>query len=306
MSCIFMTGCSTLCQNWLRTLCHEPRSYNWRADKRRSLEEYRTWAEQAWSAEWQSCGGVASGPDYAAGFRDGFVDYVYAGGNGEPPPVPPREFWNTALRSPAGKERVSQWFEGYRHGARVAREGGYRELATVQSSLYDGASYDSSAYPPGMLLPREPSFEEPHPSAEVLPEAANADMAPHADPADRAAERATRIAIIPKSESSDPPSNEEASTDVARSITPVKSVTSPVRFVSTPAVDDTRQDSPAPRKSLPLVRTPPASTAQWRPSLVPLRERASEQIGQQDRDPTKPVRAAPRQPIIRDFADEQS
>ena len=283
-----MTGCSTLCQNWLRTLCHEPRSYNWRADKRRSLEEYRTWAEQAWSAEWQSCGGVINGPDYAAGFRDGFVDYVYAGGNGEPPPVPPREFWKTALRSPAGKERVSQWFEGYRHGARVAREGGYRELATVQSSLYDAASYDSSAYPPGMLLPREPSFEERLPGVEVLPEPANANMAPHGDLADRTAERATRVAIIPTSQSSDSPSNEEGSADVARTIPPVKSVTSLVRFLSAPAVDDTRQDSPAPRTSLPLVRTAPASTAEWRPSLAPHRERASEQIGQPDRAPQNP------------------
>src|SRR5262245_40493593 len=30
---------------------------------------------------------------YADGFRQGFVDYLNAGGTGEPPPVPPRKYW---------------------------------------------------------------------------------------------------------------------------------------------------------------------------------------------------------------------
>jgi hypothetical protein len=49
--------------------------------------------------------------------------------------VPPRRFWNAGFRTDEGKLRANQWFEGYRHGARVAREGGYRERATLHSSV---------------------------------------------------------------------------------------------------------------------------------------------------------------------------
>lgn len=82
-------------------------------------------------------GGCPEGPgaeEYALGFRDGFVDYVYAGGAGQPPPVPPRKFWNVAWRTPAGAAGAEQWFAGYRHGAQSARNGGYRENGVVHSS----------------------------------------------------------------------------------------------------------------------------------------------------------------------------
>jgi hypothetical protein len=69
------------------------------------------------------------------GFLDGFTDFVYAGGSGEPPPVPPRQFWNVEWRSPRGHEASQDWFSGYRHGARVARDGGFRQRAIVQSSV---------------------------------------------------------------------------------------------------------------------------------------------------------------------------
>ena len=133
--CLVSSGC-TVCQNAMRTMYHEPAAYSWKHDRRRSVEAYRQWADQAWLEESRMDPELPAPADYVMGFRDGFVDYVYAGGSGEPPPVPPRYFWNVVLRTPDGKQRADQWFAGYRHGALVARDGGYRELGRVHSSLF--------------------------------------------------------------------------------------------------------------------------------------------------------------------------
>lgn len=176
--CILATGC-TVYQNALRTLRYEPAAYCWKHDRCRSVELYRQWADQAWREESQSCREMRGQKDYVMGFRDGFVDYVYAGGNGEPPPVPPRQFWNVGLRSPDGKQRVNQWFEGYRHGAQVARAGGYRDLATVQSSLF-GIESDPAhaAFPPDAYAPGGMELEVPWPQVEALPEPEVAPISP--------------------------------------------------------------------------------------------------------------------------------
>ena len=49
---------------------------------------------------------------------------------------PPRHgaYWQVDLRSPEGQVTVKSWFAGYRHGARVARENGYRDTATITVS----------------------------------------------------------------------------------------------------------------------------------------------------------------------------
>ncbi len=113
----------------------EPHAFYWKKDKRRSLAVYSSWADAVWYEESQGCPELAGRAEYGVGFRDGFVDYVYAGGTGEPPPVPPRHLWNVDFRSEEGHQRAEDWFAGYRHGAQVARDGGYRSLATVRSSI---------------------------------------------------------------------------------------------------------------------------------------------------------------------------
>lgn len=117
-----------------RTLSVEPDLYGYRIDNRSSLRTYRMWAQQAWSEELSQ--GLIDGitPQYERGFLDGFVDYVYAGGNGEPPPVPPRRFWGIDARVGDGKNWAVDWMDGYRHGARVANEGGYRQRVLIPTT----------------------------------------------------------------------------------------------------------------------------------------------------------------------------
>ena len=168
--CVFSTGCCRVLGLAYRTTIAEPRAYCVNSDKRESLELYSHWADEAWREQAEACAMAVEQPDYAAGFHDGFVDYVYAGGSGEPPPVPPRIFWNASLRTAEGKLRANQWFDGYREGARIAREAGYRDKAIVPSSIA-GQSYgqpvcrQTSGDPVANPLPSPENVEE-------LPEAA--------------------------------------------------------------------------------------------------------------------------------------
>ena len=95
--CMVVSGC-TVCENAMRTMKHEPAAFSWKHDRPRSTEVYEQWAERVWGEESANCPELAAERDYYLGFRDGFVDYIWAGGNGEPPPVPPRYLWNVMLR----------------------------------------------------------------------------------------------------------------------------------------------------------------------------------------------------------------
>jgi hypothetical protein len=183
-------GCSVFQQS-RRTMLQEPSEYSWRNDRHRSLKVYRQWADQAWANASGSCPQDGMVDDYALGFRDGFVDFVYAGGEGEPPPVPPRKFWNVAWRTPEGDAAARQWFSGYRHGAQVARDGGYREGGIVPSSYRSGDESWIAAGPEPRptLAPAENMGE----ASEMLPE-----------PRGRAAERSAPL-------DAEAPADEEAS-----------------------------------------------------------------------------------------------
>jgi hypothetical protein len=163
-------GC-TVCQNFKRTIWHEPAAYSWKHDRRLSVEIYREWAQGAWLEAARECPDMLGDNDYALGFRDGFVDYVYAGGNGEPPPVPPRHYWNVMLRSQEGKQQANQWFAGYRHGAQYARNGGYRELGVIRTSLVaEGEPFEQSSYPPQLAEPYGLDVYSDGSQTELIPE----------------------------------------------------------------------------------------------------------------------------------------
>jgi hypothetical protein len=153
------TGC-TVCYNLRRTQCTEPRQFSWKRDHATSVELYSEWADQAWREVGQASAPSTS-KNYRWGFHDGFVELTYAGGNGEPPGAPPRPFWRAGWRTGAGKQAADEWFAGYRHGAFVAREGGYRDQAVIRSSAAsagflspgDGfAATAGSPYSPGPIL----------------------------------------------------------------------------------------------------------------------------------------------------------
>jgi len=179
--CAVLPGC-TLCKNAKRTILDEPSVFSWMEDREQSLETYRTWADRAWREECSLDPEQSVSRAYVEGFKDGFVDYVYAGGSGEPPPVPPRQFWNVDVRNPRGHSEAADWFAGYRHGSQLAREAGYRKRALVPSSLFLFGSRENDweddweqepSYVENFSEPIAPLIEEPiaEPIAEpLLPE----------------------------------------------------------------------------------------------------------------------------------------
>lgn len=138
-------------------------------DEKASLAAYRSLADEAWATHGDNCPEGCFAGDYAWGFREGFAQYVYAGGTGEPPAVPPRPYWQLDLRTPEGATSVQSWFEGYRFGARLAREGGYRKTATltVSASLAD---CDACGCPDLSSTDCNRGCEPSLPSASNLPE----------------------------------------------------------------------------------------------------------------------------------------
>src|SRR5262249_6488511 len=125
-------------------------------------------AEEAWA---NFVGALPDGqysPDFAVGFKAGFEDYLFAGGNGEPPVVPPRGYWKPEFESPQGQEMMQDWFRGYRHGAAVAKDGGYREVITTRAS----AGLPRFMLPPPSGQPKVktmPLADEPVPEPTPLP-----------------------------------------------------------------------------------------------------------------------------------------
>jgi hypothetical protein len=158
--CFCFAGCS-LIKGAGRTLFVEPAVFSANKDSHRAHHRDRQWAEDAWNAEMAANPELCCSEEYKRGFEDGFADYLYAGGTGEPPPVPPRRLWNLDYRTPEGHKAVELWFAGFRRGAYAVREAGYRDFVTVKSSLLDCNHSDASGRPSGV-----PDDEKPF---EVIP-----------------------------------------------------------------------------------------------------------------------------------------
>src|SRR5579872_1105819 len=137
MLCAAGTGCVTTGA--------ESGQYNFLANSFRNLGEwpvvgnsecYQTLrdcarAKEAWRAAQAACPDQAYSKDYACGFKAGFRDYLDAGGNGEPPAVPPFRYRLAGYESPGGHAAIEDWYAGFRHGAAAARASGFRELNVI-------------------------------------------------------------------------------------------------------------------------------------------------------------------------------
>lgn len=126
-------GC-TVWQTAYEVCVRQPKMYCEKRDKKVSMATYRALADQVWAESGFVCPDDLHGTDFAWGFREGFAEYVYAGGTGEPPATPPRVYWQADYRTEFGAVAVKSWFEGYRRGVEAARLGGYRDAVTLRLS----------------------------------------------------------------------------------------------------------------------------------------------------------------------------
>jgi hypothetical protein len=127
----------------------------------------RRWAEDAWEqVSAQATCREASSTDYAAGFKEGYANYLFRGGNGEPPLVAPLHYRHIKYQTPGGYEAIQDWFHGYRHGAAMARDSGARKWITAAAAspaLPPGEPHGPPLAPPLTVLPEQPRLEPPEP-----------------------------------------------------------------------------------------------------------------------------------------------
>ena len=144
---LFLTSAGCRHANVLfQTTVVEPLGYARFLEERRELIRFRQLAKCALvqekarlRAELDNYACEPFSADEECGFLDGFVDYLDAGGTGNPPPLPPRRYWRTEHENPNGYRAVQDWYRGYAHGAAAAQASGYRELVTICTSDSLGA-----------------------------------------------------------------------------------------------------------------------------------------------------------------------
>ncbi len=167
-------GCSPI-TNTVRTLIIEPGEYCLRVESRAERKRDDALALVAWNEHLASCPDSEFTESFERGFKEGFADYLYAGGSGNPPPVPPRCYWGPKYETPEGHMAVEDWFAGFRLGSALAVSSGYRNLVTIPASTGLQSRNARATNPPDsktgiddlLPAPREVPFDSPSPAVKA-------------------------------------------------------------------------------------------------------------------------------------------
>jgi hypothetical protein len=162
--CGLQAGCGEFALYGARNLFEAPLMEK---DKLQGRCRFRRLAEDAWDEVEAANPGQEYSVHYARGFKYGFVDYLDAGGTGEPPVAPPWVYRSSRFETPEGRQDITDWFTGYRHGAGVARASGLRDLVVLPLALPPGYLDNRAPAPPG-APPGPPTSPEGGPR-DVLP-----------------------------------------------------------------------------------------------------------------------------------------
>jgi hypothetical protein len=146
----------------------EPAEYSRRITDAADACADKKLAEIAWDKLQAHEPGCDYSHDFRLGFLDGYADYLYAGGTGNSPPVPPRWYWRAENETFEGHAAIKDWFEGFRRGAAEARASGYRELVTLPFSSPPPSTLPHS-HTPASILPPEGSSPTTLPAPATLP-----------------------------------------------------------------------------------------------------------------------------------------
>lgn len=129
-SCACLTGCGIIgnATHNVLTEIHQTEEDHQEHKRDREL------ADKAW-AEWPCSRDEAGSEAFGDGFREGYADYLFAGGDGEPPAMPPRKYWRVSYETPDGRQATEDWFAGFRTGAVEARRSGLRQFVVLSTSV---------------------------------------------------------------------------------------------------------------------------------------------------------------------------
>lgn len=116
----------------------------------------REWAEETWNRIRPIVGDLACSQDYGDGFKDGFAEYLFQGGNCYAPSLPPLRYRKIKYQTPAGYRAIEMWYAGYQHGAAVADQHGFRRLVTGPPPPSGVPIFSEPVEPPVPPLPSLP------------------------------------------------------------------------------------------------------------------------------------------------------
>lgn len=138
--CLISSGCSLsgkgITGKFFRTVVWEPAAYSDCKDDHRARSRYQRVSEQAWLQVQAANAETAFSRHFELGFKEGYSEYLYAGGSSVPPPVPPRRYWNDGWQTPEGHQAIGDWYAGYREGVAAAMAEGCRHYAVVPGPAY--------------------------------------------------------------------------------------------------------------------------------------------------------------------------
>ena len=142
------------------------------AEVHREKARNEKWAEASWQMTCMKDGPGTHSVDFARGFKDGFAEYLFRGGDCEPPIVAPLHYRHARYQTPQGYQAIQDWFEGYRLGATTARDSGARRWIVGPSSLQsDQSALPMRDSPPDMAPHFSPLQQEstPLPQPQQVP-----------------------------------------------------------------------------------------------------------------------------------------
>src|SRR5438132_679452 len=131
--CVLGQGCSPLA-NVARTWIIEPFQYCETVDDLVAHGRNSSLANSVWEKLKKDHPKQEYSADFECGFKSGFADYLYAGGTGAPPALPPRQYWRPHYQTPQGYLAIQDWFAGFRDGAAVAEASSYRQRLPVPTA----------------------------------------------------------------------------------------------------------------------------------------------------------------------------
>jgi hypothetical protein len=230
----------------------------------------RRMARAAYVTSPGACNGMPHSVDYAQGFEAGYYD-VASGGDGCPPPLPPKKYWRATYNSPVGQEHVKAWFQGFRDGAAAAKADGVASYGTIYVSDEHRNGLKRAAQVPPVVVPPGAPPRVLTPSIPIPPPGTSQEVPIHGPNAGPVPTDGAQL----KPSTSDSQDSSEQGWELTKPH-PLKSTNTawkPTRKAATgsstitPVMAPTAADEAAP---IPAVSTPAkASTAQ--PSAMPVR-----------------------------------
>lgn len=119
----------------------------------------RHMADEAWSEFQKADPDHVYSVHFGRGFKDGYADYLYAGGTGDPPVAPPWRYRKVGYETPQGVQAIADWFAGFRQGAYAAYATGYRQFVVLPVAVpgAPGRYASQAAALPGAAEPMLPA-----------------------------------------------------------------------------------------------------------------------------------------------------